>query len=115
MKIFPFEDSTIYAETNSSLSYYQKARVTSLFKDYIWDTDTIENIKRRTAKENENLDTKRKLVFFNVFQIVNGKDIISLDGLTPIDVDKFDKEEKERNELLSKVGETSFDYRDLLK
>ena len=110
MKIYPFEYNSIYAQTEKSLGFTEKARVTAIFKEYNWFTDDIDHDKRKKAAISNNNLISEKLRFFNITVIANGKNEIDISSFKAIDVDKIDKEEREAK--LKAEGAGEFDYRD---
>ena len=110
MKLYPYEDSDIYAFSKVSLGLSERARVVNIFKDYDWYVDTIKNDNRKKATKYNNDEISKKLVFFGISIISCDNIEIDISGFTPIDVDKLDKEERLRKQQAEDNGD--FDYRE---
>jgi len=110
MKIYPYEDETVYAVGSKDLGFSQKARATALFKEYNWDAEDLTNENLKKSAISRNIDTCRKLAFFSITTLFNAKTEIDISGFKSIDVDEFDRETRLQKQAEQEVG--NFDYRD---
>ena len=105
MRIYPYENESIFAEVNIELGLLDRAKVVVIFKEFDWDTDRITNEKRKNAKLQQNDMVCRKLAYYNVTNISNNGLMIDISLYEPVDIIEKKKE----------TSEDSIDYRDYFR